>query len=281
MGEQPTPPIKAFCLGIPAAVDAESGAVTGAALYDFLTRVNLKDELVQRYGLPSFVENDVKLAAFAENRLGQGKQHRNLVYIDINDGIGAGIILDNSIVRGADGLAGEIGYGLSSPKELEYGAVTRGYLENHASIEALARGATEAIDRGAQTKIRKSLNAKVLKVRPRDVFEAAIDGDELARTLVSRSVDYVAMAAHNLILVINPEMVVIGGDICEMPGVKRLFIEPLTERLRRALPFRPPQIELSSLGAVACLRGASLFAVESLLSGKYPFSVQQAYRGAP
>lgn len=270
------PPIKAICLGIPAAVDGDTGTVTGASLYQSLSSVNLKEALQSRFEVTCFIENDVKLAAFAENRLGQGKRHRNLVYIDINDGIGAGIILDNRIVRGADGLAGEIGYTLTTPNDLEYGAVTRGYLENRASIEALGRSAAEAVKRGVRTAITDVAGGAGATVRPRHVYEAALRGDELATTLIQRSVDLLAVATLNLVLVVNPEIVVVGGDIYEMPGVRELFIEPLAEKLRRALPFAAPVIELSSLGAEACLRGASIFAVESLLSGKYPFAVEYA-----
>lgn len=267
------PPLKAVCIGIPAGVDADSGAAMGASLFRSLEQINLKEVIQRRFDIPCYVENDVKLAAFAENLYGQGKSHRNLVYIDIDDGIGAGIILDNRIVRGSRGLAGEIGYTITSPGDLEYSAVTRGYLENRASVEALARSAGEAIRRGVETSIQSYLDDDHAGVRPRHVFAAALAGDELARTLISRSIDLIAVAIHNLTLIINPEIIVIGGDICEMPGVEELFINPLRILVARALPFEAPQIELSTLGAEACITGASLFTVESMLSGKYPFAI--------
>lgn len=267
------PQLKAVCIGIPAAVNTATGEATGASLFRSLEEINLKEVIERRFDLPCYVENDVKLAAFAENLFGQGKNHRNLVYIDINDGIGAGIILDNRIVRGAQGLAGEIGYTITSPSELEYTAVTRGYLENRASVEALARAAGEAIRRGVETSITRYVDGQAEALRPHHVFEAALEGDELARTLLARSVDLIAVALLNLTLAINPEIIVIGGDICEMPGVEALFVNPLRIRVARALPFKTPQIELSTLGAEACVTGASLFAVESMLSGKYPFAI--------
>jgi hypothetical protein len=107
----------------------------------------------RRFDVRCYVENDVKLAAFAENRFGQGTRHRDLVYIDINDGIGAGIILDNRDRARSPGIRREIGYFLSAPSEMEYTAVTRGYLENRASVEALGRSAAEAIRRGVKTVI--------------------------------------------------------------------------------------------------------------------------------
>jgi predicted NBD/HSP70 family sugar kinase len=264
------PPVKAICLGIPAAVDAETGRVTGAPLYEDLTQINFKEVVEKRFDVTCFVENDVKLAAFAENRLGQGKLYRNLVYIDINDGIGAGIILDHRIVRGGDGLAGEIGYFLTSPEDLDHSAVTRGNLEERASVEALGRVAADAMSRGVTTSI---VPGETGQVRPYQVYQAALEGDSFARRLVDQSVNYIAMAAVNLTLILNPETIVVGGDIYDMPGVQELFLSPLARRLQRALPFASPRVEFSSLGSEACLLGASMFAGESLLSGKYPFAV--------
>jgi predicted NBD/HSP70 family sugar kinase len=267
------PKLTAVCIGIPAAVDADTGAVTGASLFESLTTVNLKEAVEDAFDVTCYVENDVKLAGLAENRLGQGKDHRNVVYVDINDGIGAAIILDHRILRGANGFAGEIGYSLVGTGELGPGAQSQGRLETQASIEALCRDAEQAVDSGVDSAIARLSGYPGHDVRPRHVFEAALEGDVLALELIQKSVDLVAMATLNLIVVINPEIVVMGGDVYEMPGVRDLYVTPIAQRLRETLPFSPPRLELSSLGADACVRGASLFAVESLLSGEYPFAM--------
>lgn len=272
-GSKNLPALEAICVGIPAAVDAETGEVTGASLFESLVGLNIKREIEQKFGVRCIVENDVKLAAFGENRLGEGKAHRNLVYIDINDGIGAGIIMDNRILRGAQGLAGEIGYALSSFDEALDSTGPRGHLENYASIEAIGRAATDAIDGAGLSVLETIGRSATTLIRPEEVFAAALKGNAFAGSLVSRSVNTLAVVFHNLILTVNPEVVVIGGDIYDMPGVEELFLSPLTAWLERSLPFAPPAIQLSSLGAEACIRGAALFATESLLSGKYPFSV--------
>lgn len=267
------PELTAVCIGVPAAVDGDTGAVTGAALFESLAPVNLKEIVEKTFDVRCYVENDVKLAGFAENRLGQGKNHRNVVYIDINDGIGAAIILDHRIVRGTNGFAGEIGYSQVAPSELGIGAEPRGRLEMRASIEAMGRNADEAIARGVSTTIATLSGYPEREVRPRHVFEAALEGDALAHNLIQKSSDLIAIAILNLIVVIDPEIVVMGGDVYEMPGVRDLYVRPIAQRLEWALPFSPPPLVLSSLGADACVRGASLFAVESLLSGEYPFAI--------
>lgn len=268
------PEIEAICLGVPCAVDPVSGITTGAWLYDFLIGVNLKNDLEAVFDLPVFVENDIKLAAFAENRLGEGKHHRHLVYVDINDyGIGSGIILDNHIVRGALGLAGEIGYSVVPGAKTDRGAGSKGFLESEASLEALIRKVVSRLEAGE----RSSLDGRVPVAR--DIFEAASEGDDLCCDVIRRSVELLATVAVNLVLAVNPEVFVVGGDVFDMPGAKELVLDPLQRRMEEVLPFEPPIIEFSMLGSNACVTGAALFGVESILLGKYPFAFDYVSSG--
>lgn len=238
----------AVCVGIPAAVCHESGRVAGVPLYQDLETLDIKGGMQQAFGVPCFVENDVKLAAFAENRLGRGRQFRHLVYIDINDGIGAGIILDNRLFRGSGGFAGELGYSSSLVDE-ESGTIE---LEQVASLAAIGRAGGTG--------------------DPRGVFAMAAAGDHAAAIVIDRAVRHMATAILNVVLVVNPELVVIGGDILELPSVQSVFVDPLVALLRRITPFEPPPLVLSEFGAETCVRGAALFAIDALLLGKYPYA---------
>ncbi len=258
------PEIMAICLGIPCAVDAESGKTTGAWLYDFLIDLNFKKELESEFDVPVFIENDIKLAAFAENRLGEGMQHQNLIYIDINKyGIGSGIILDGHIVRGTLGFAGEIGYSTIPGVQTDREYHPKGYLESQASLNSIVR------------KVLESLETDSL-MTAREVFQAAVDGDPICRKVIDDAVELLFSVTANLILAVNPEIVVIGGDIYDMPGADELFLTPMKKKMERILPFKAPIIEFSILGSKACIKGAALFGVESILSGLYPFTVDSA-----
>ncbi|MBA7598507.1 hypothetical protein ES703_05525 [subsurface metagenome] len=70
-------------------------------------------------------------------------------------------------------------------------------------------------------------------------------------------------------------IIVLGGDICNLPEVNRLFLEPIKEKIRDSMPFEIPEIELSLLGEDAGIVGASFQAIESLLTNKFPYKIEQ------
>ena len=267
----PLPPVTAISIGLPAAVDNETGAVRGAYLYHSLEGLDLCPILSERFGFEVHIENDVKLAALAENRVGEGTRHRNLVYLDVSDGIAAGIIVDNHILRGSHGFAGEIGYMLRSTSSLEYTPITKGYLEEHASVEAIRSQAIRAIKRGAKTMLEEECGDNHSSITGEAVFRSALRGDQLARALVKQSANLLTLAVLNTVLVVNPEVVVLGGDIYDLPGIDELILSPMREKLPTLVPFDPPDITLSSLGSDSCLIGAALLGIDSHLNVQYPF----------
>ena len=77
----------------------------------------------------------------------------------------------------------------------------------------------------------------------------------------------------NLVLILNPEIIVIGGDILELPEVEKLFIEPINQILKNILPFRTPVIKKASLGVDAGVLGCSIFAISNILGTLYPYKI--------
>ena len=107
----PDTDLKAICVGIPAVVNA-SGLATNAILYDNLKGKNLKESLEKEFNVPVYAENVANLAALAEGEYGAGKEANSFVCITIGNGIGAGVIIDRNLYRGARGFTGEIGFHL-------------------------------------------------------------------------------------------------------------------------------------------------------------------------
>lgn len=262
----------AVCVGIPAAVDPDTGTVSGVPLFPELAQIDIGKIVRDRFGVPCLVENDVKLAAFAENRLGSGRSYRDLLYIDVNDGVGAGIIVGNQLLRGSGGFAGEIGYSRVAPASGS--SLPRATLEEVGSLAALCRGAERTLGSGVETAM-----SGVAAERPEAVFAAALEGDHPACSLIERAVGTMADTIASTILVLDPQVVVIGGDVLTMPGVDQLYLEPLRRRIEDSLPFPAPAIERSGLGSDGCVYGASLIAVETLLLKRYPFAVGGGSRG--
>jgi predicted NBD/HSP70 family sugar kinase len=90
--------------------------------------------------------------------------------------------------------------------------------------------------------------------------------------LISEAVQNFAVSLIELVLILNPPIVVIGGDICELLHVEELFLEPLARYVGEVLPFEPPEIKKTALGKEAGILGASLPAIESFLDAEFPAS---------
>jgi len=250
----PREKIRGIGVGVPSFVLEHDGTVVWAPALGWRD-VPLKRLVEDRFGIPSFIENDVNLAALGESQFGIGRGIRNLVCIFIGTGIGGGLILNGELYRGHGGAAGEVGYMVPSPDLLEHSYDDEfGCLESLAAGPGVVRRAEEAISKGAQTslEIGDALTAK-------QVFQAARDGDALAQKVVTETVDYLAQAVANVACTLNPEMIILGGALTRSGD---LLLEPIKERVRRVVPFWP-KIVLTQLGDDAVLQGAIALAIRA------------------
>jgi N-acetylglucosamine repressor len=265
--------LKAIAVGVPAISNPSTGEIMGAILYDSLVGFDLGNVLRDRYSVPVFVDNVSNLSAVYEHVYGVGKGFSNLVFIEISRGVGAGIIFDNNLYRGSGGSAGEIGFSVTCVDGLFYTDKNRGYLESKISLDAISeRG------RGACKENPRSLIAAYAKREPKSiaadlVCRCALEGDKTARRIIQETVDQLALVVVNLVAAISPEIIVLGGDFCSLPGVGELFLDPIKGAISRIVPFSHAQIALSSGKENACVVGAATLAIESLLVGKYPYRV--------
>jgi N-acetylglucosamine repressor len=271
--------LKAICIGIPAATTSATHPSITSALYRSLEGVDLTATLEKRYKAPVYIENIVKLSALAEKNYGVGKDYENLVFLEVSNGIGAGIILENHIVRGANGASGEVGFTVVGRDNLDYVAENQGFLEKNASIEGIRRKAIERIQAGRKTLIFELAEKDLKKVNAAVVCRAAFEKDRIALDILGETVDYLAIAIINLILTLNPELIVLGGDICTLPYLDELILRPIVRRAERIVPFPMPRMAKSSLGEHAGIMGASYLAIESLLVSYFPYRLSTDTRG--
>jgi len=264
--------IKAICLGIPASTNLKTGKIN-AVLYESLEKFDLKTLLSEAFSVPVYVENIANLSAIGESSCGRGKDYKEIVFLEISNGIGAGIISNNTLHRGSSGNAGEIGYSLIDKDDLDSFRRRKGSLERVASMDTIVSDMKKELRFGEESILGN--NPEIIeKIDAASIFNAAVKKDRLAQRIIEKAVKHIAICATNLILTIDPEIIFIGGDLYHMPEAEFLFIEPLKNYVRNVLPFEPPVIELSSLGEDAGIIGASYLAVETLLTGKYPYRIE-------
>lgn len=266
--------LKGIGVGIPAVTDLESGAVVNMPLYGSLHGLNLRDDLEKKFGVPVYIENVVRLSALGEKNYGEGKRCKDIVFFEVSNGIGAGIIIDNHLVRGTYGSAGEIGFSIFDINNLGFKIETKGHLESIASLESIKAKAIDKIKSGAETSILDLTNNTITQITPADVCIAAAKGDAIANEILKEIVDHLSLSMIQLILILNPEIIVLGGDICRLPNVENLFLNPIVRNVERSIPFNPPPIRISFLGENAGVIGASCLAIETLFTGEFPYAME-------
>lgn len=268
--------IQSICIAIPADVDPISGRITSAPLYGSWRNINLKEKINARFEIPVFMENNVNLAAWGEKNYGRGKDFANVVFLEISNGIAAGIIIDNVLLRGENGYAGEIGFTIINTENLGFRVINKGFLEKFASVTGIKNLALKAIREGEKTLILDLAENNINNIKSSLVCEAAQKGDKLAKDIIENVVKFLSIAIINLILIINPKIIIIGGYILNLPYKNELFINPIKNFVEKSIPFEIPDIELSVLGDDATIMGSCFMAIETLLVGEFPYKIDQS-----
>jgi glucokinase len=237
-------------LGSPGVIHPESGALMGRTPHmHFWDRLSLRERLASRLGMPLTVDNDANLAALAEHRLGAARGARVSITVTVGTGIGAGIIVDGRILRGAWGGAGELGH-----LALARGSVTcrcgiPGCVEPEASGSGLARHARELGWEPAEA---------------RTVLAAAAAGNTDARALVDSMADRLGAVIGAAVNLINPEVVVVGGGVAEAGETLLAPLRAAVGRYALATHQEGLTVVPAALGERAGVAGAGLRAWEYL-----------------
>jgi len=229
--------LKGICIGIPADIDSDSGKVLSSSLFIDWQDLNLKEIFSKHFKMKIFVENSKNMSAIGEKYLGGGKHCKNFVNLEVGEGIGAGIIIEDQIYRGSCFSAGQVGFMIESKKGLYSTYKIKGFMEKSASPNILKKEITKIIESGKKTLVLDMVENDLNKITPFIVCEAAALGDKYAIKIIKNSVENLAIIVLNLVLILNPEIIVIGGDILELPEVEKLFIGPIKEFIKNIVPF--------------------------------------------
>jgi len=189
---------------IAALVDYENGLIYQAPNLGWHDVVPFKSLLQKSWACPVYLDNDANAAVLGEATYGSARGHRNAIYITISTGIGGGLLLDGRVFRGSSGFAGEVGHMKSFGTGRRCGCGGMDCLEAWASGEAIARNARELITvNGAE------INAPTTA----QVFVMAQSGNQSARIILDEALQSISTGLANLVTILNPTCVVIGGGV--------------------------------------------------------------------
>ncbi|MFL6101596.1 MAG: ROK family protein [Actinomycetales bacterium] len=236
---------------LPGVVDPAAGVVRWSANLAWRD-VPLRSQLESELGVPVIVEHDVTAAALAEHDL----TGTDLLFVGLGTGIGSAYILDGTVLRGATGLAGEIGHVMVRSDGEPCPCGRTGCLEVYASGSGVARRYAAAGGAAAE--------ATAADVTAADVV--ARQGIEpLAEHIWAEAVDGLAVALAAATLLLDPARIVLGGGLA---GAGERLSGPVTAALAAQLPWRPaPPVSISTLGRDAGIRGAALLAMRLVTTG--------------
>jgi predicted NBD/HSP70 family sugar kinase len=246
-------------VGSPGIVDAESGIVMQSPTLPGWNGLHLGEELSAALGCAVQVENDANLAAEGERWRGVGEGIRDLVFVLAGERLGAGIVVDGRTVRGYAGGAGEMGF--TQLFATGQGSEGIGALGREAGRDALRRllADSDAADSGQL--LRSLAGDDPGQVNVELLLEAARLGDTVARDVLEDILAGVARAIAVLAILLNPQLIVVGGAVADAAGQ---ILPPLREGVSQ-LTLLPTRIEASVLSHRAVALGAVHAAVEATL----------------
>jgi glucokinase len=246
-------------MGIPATIDHEKG-VAVAAVNLPIEDLPIRDIVVERTGLPAFVDNDANVAALAEHLFGAARGAENAVMLTIGTGIGGGLILGGEIYRGSTGAGAELGHmaiQMDGPG-CQGNCPNRGCVEAFASGTALGREGRAAAESNPDSALGKLL-ATGEEVDGKAVTVAAQDGDETAIAVFDLVGSRLGVALAGFANIFEPETIVIGGGVI---AAGDLLLDPARRELEaRALrPMNRTPVVAAELGEDAGMIGAAAMA---------------------
>ena len=253
--------VEAIGIGSPGPLDPATGVVYNSPNLRGWFNVPLRDRLREATGISVFLDNDANLAALGEYYFGAGRGSVNMLYVTVSTGIGAGIIINGSIYRGAGGGAGEVGHMVLSPGGPLCGCGRKGCLESLASGTAMAERAAELVSAGLGKAILREAGDDPGQLTAASVARAAGAGDPEAAGIISGAGTYLGMGMANLINVLNPDRLVMGGGALESGNIfwDSMAVELAARSLGPALG--DVTVVKSGLGGKSGLMGAVAMAL--------------------
>lgn len=205
-------------MGLSGPIDRETGLIRSQPILPSWAELDAAEEMQRRLGIPVHLDNDANVGALGEYTFGAGRGHRVVAYVRLSAGIGLGLIFDGRPFRGAHGIAGELGHVLVDPNGPICRCGNRGCLETLVSGPALCE------------QLRRSHG----EMDVAQLLALAAEGDLGARRVVQDAGRVVGRALADLCNYINPDAVVIGGELAQ---AGELLLEPLRDAVDRyAIP---------------------------------------------
>ena len=253
--------VHAAAVASPGPLNPFTGVVMYAPNLPGWLDVQLRELLRRELGLPVEIGNDANLAALGEQRYGAARGVRDMTYITLSTGIGAGVILNNQLVLGMHGLATEVGHTVMDVKADWTHAGVPGSFEGLASGTAIGKLAQKKLLEGHPSCMLELAGGDVAAVTAKEVSDAAQQGDKLALEIVAHAARVIGLGFVNVFHLFDPAMIVVGGSVSLMGD---MLFDPIRDTVQQYVmpPYRGRPIVRAQLGDDSGLMGAAALAFD-------------------
>ena len=225
----------------------------------------LSQIIQEKIGIKTYLENDSRAMAFGEFCNGEVNTEKNVLFVNLDYGIGLGILIDGKVYYGKSGFSGEFGHIPFFNNEIICHCGKKGCLETEASGNTLLRKFKEKIKLGFTSSVLKK-NKKVEDITLTDLILAAQNEDVLIIELLAELGENLGKGLAVLINIFNPELIIIGGTLSETGEYLKLPIKSSINKYSLSLVNADTELKLSKLGEKAGIIGACLLAKNKALS---------------
>ena len=252
--------VRGVGIGAPGAVDPETGRVIFAPNLQWQD-VPLKKMMEKQLGVPVAAENDCNTATLGVFEKELQSKPRYMVGVFIGTGIGGGFIIDGKLYPGSGGTAAEVGHMVIQVGGPKCNCGNRGCFEALASRTAIFRNLHAAIKEGQKTMLTEMLGPDLADLRSGDLRKAIRKGDKLVEKIVEDAAEYTGIAVANLVNILNPQTVVLGGGVIDALGDEMMaIIVETAEDYILAGPNKTVEIVASKAGDDAGIIGGAVLA---------------------
>lgn len=252
--------VKGIGLGAPGAVDSESGRVIFAPNLAW-ENIPLKKELEKQLDVPVFIENDCNMAMLGVYEAELDAKPKHALGIFVGTGIGAGLIINGQPYAGFNHTAGEIGHMVLETQGPKCGCGNFGCLEALASRTAIFNRIQSAVKDGQKTILTEMLGKDLDDMRSGDLRKAIRRGDKFVEKVIEEAAEYLGIAIANLMNILNPEVIMLGGGVIEAldDEIMSIIVETAMDY---AMPGTSKGVEIraTKLGDEAGITGGAVLA---------------------
>ena len=259
-------------MSLPGLVDVSSGILLFAPNMHW-SDVPVKQWLENEFDIPIYVDNKANMAALAESYFGSARDSEYVLYINITAGVGAGIVLNQRIMTGVSGLAGEVGHMTINPDGPKCNCGNHGCWETYVSALAVFRRVREAILDGEESQLGEVVRDGFERITMPLMVEAARNGDRVALASFEETGYYLGVGLASLINTFNPQKVVLGGYVTQAHE----FLLPIIQRTVRERALRWPR-EAADIVVATYLNDASLMGSVATVYGQILSNPNQAIK---